>query len=230
MEIDSFKEYQRKLEDGQLKSHEAFDKTLILISSGGLALSMVFVEKLGGSDPVNAGWLVASWIFLGITLLLSLTSALISTRDYATQIKEFGNLTELYEKSIRLDRELAAIEDTGPAEVVAQLTSEFKAAAKEADDFHVVYGETIARLNARISFLTFSPYATLLIGVGCLIYFASTNILNPKPDATRTKTESTVNTFPTQTRAGYQGDSTTTPSEIAPVTTNSKEVKKEASN
>jgi hypothetical protein len=68
-----------KIEDSISESQNDFEKNLVYLSAGALALSMGFIEKIVSFDKADDKWiLVVSWGFLASTLLLNLASHLIS--------------------------------------------------------------------------------------------------------------------------------------------------------
>jgi hypothetical protein len=61
----------KMLADGERAAAEGFDKTLLTLSAGGIALSVTFVEKLGAAGTFKPV-LYASWIMLVGALLLNI--------------------------------------------------------------------------------------------------------------------------------------------------------------
>jgi len=69
-------------------SQDHFEKNLVYLSAGSLALSIGFVEKFAKQNPVNYNWLIIiSWLLLAFTLLLNLASHLISV-DNSSKARE----------------------------------------------------------------------------------------------------------------------------------------------
>lgn len=63
------------------KSEDDYEKNLVYISSGTLVLSLTFIEKIVPLQGSTVVWfLIASWIFLSVTLLLNLISHQISSK------------------------------------------------------------------------------------------------------------------------------------------------------
>jgi hypothetical protein len=63
-------------------SQSHFEKNLVFLSAGSLALSIGFVEKFAQQNSANCNWLIIfSWLFLAGTLLLNLASHLISVEN-----------------------------------------------------------------------------------------------------------------------------------------------------
>jgi hypothetical protein len=59
---------------------DSYGKTLVLLSGGGLALSITFLEKIAGKTPVHVWMLVVGWGLLIATLLSSLSALLLSSQ------------------------------------------------------------------------------------------------------------------------------------------------------
>lgn len=67
-------EYRRLLVGAEQKAQEDFDKTVLTLSGGALAVSFAFVKDILGDGPIiHAGWLVAAWMqwALSVTSMLS---------------------------------------------------------------------------------------------------------------------------------------------------------------
>jgi uncharacterized membrane protein len=63
-------------------SQDHFEKNLVYLSAGSLALSIGFVEKFAKQNPANYNLLIIiSWLLLAFTLLLNLASHLISVEN-----------------------------------------------------------------------------------------------------------------------------------------------------
>jgi hypothetical protein len=54
-----------------------FDKLVITLSSGALAISLVFVHDVA-PKPTSTGWLYIAWVLFALSLLLNLVSYLFS--------------------------------------------------------------------------------------------------------------------------------------------------------
>jgi hypothetical protein len=77
-----------KIEDAISESQNDFEKNLVYLSAGALALSMGFIEKIVSFEKANNKWIViVSWVFLASTLLLNLASHLISVGN-STKARE----------------------------------------------------------------------------------------------------------------------------------------------
>ncbi|OKL41002.1 hypothetical protein [Pontibacter flavimaris] len=191
---DFFAGYQKQLSDGLLKSSEAFDKTLILISSGALALSMAFVEKLGGEDPIYPSLLIFAWAFLGATLLLSLSAHLYSLEAHRKSISSIDTIID------RMDVAASMGEATEIEEAVSMYGG------------HV---EMTRRLESKMHSFNYFAYIAICIGILLLIIFASLNIKTNESNGQRTETSQSA-LKPKLSKPRHQRDtvttSTTTPS------------------
>jgi hypothetical protein len=84
---DDLQEYRRHLVESRQKTFEAFDRTLLTLSAGGLALSLSMVKELslGGRSSFNL--MLVCWIFW----LLSMTCTLVS---FFASIQALGKAIE----------------------------------------------------------------------------------------------------------------------------------------
>jgi hypothetical protein len=64
-----------------------FDKTLLLLATGALSLSIVFFEKIGGSEPTSQELMATSWAFFAFSILLNLFSYVTSWLDTVREIR-----------------------------------------------------------------------------------------------------------------------------------------------
>ena len=73
------------------RSIEQFDKGILTISTGALALSITFVKNLI-PNPINNTkiFLILTWIFLGSSMLITLFSFLLSHQAFIKAIKDLG--------------------------------------------------------------------------------------------------------------------------------------------
>lgn len=87
------KEYQTKVEATKNQNHSDFEKQLIYISSGALGLSMFFIEKVVKDlNNSKCKWvLIASWICLGLTLVINLISHYCSIKFNEETLKEIND-------------------------------------------------------------------------------------------------------------------------------------------
>lgn len=68
-------EYRKVLEEGKGQSQDSYDKALMTLSGGAIAISFSFADKfVKGSTPVAYGLLTWAWIFWGSSLVAILLS------------------------------------------------------------------------------------------------------------------------------------------------------------
>jgi hypothetical protein len=80
-QISEWKEFRKSVYENKLKSEDDYEKYLTLISSGALALSITFIEKIVNLNNATCkGLLIAGWVLLTITLLGSLLSHFFSRK------------------------------------------------------------------------------------------------------------------------------------------------------
>ncbi|WP_338224614.1 hypothetical protein [Algoriphagus confluentis] len=80
-------------------SGREFDRLIVILSGGGLTLSLSFIEKLTGEiDQISKCFLLLTWISFTVSLLLILISHLTSMKSIDLEI--LGKV----EKSDKLDR------------------------------------------------------------------------------------------------------------------------------
>ena len=76
----------KMLADGERAAAEGFDKTLLTLSAGAIALSVTFVEKLGAAGILKP-LLYASWFFLVSGLLLNVRAFLLRQTGFQRSIQ-----------------------------------------------------------------------------------------------------------------------------------------------
>ena len=70
-----FSEYDKQLLADRSKSYEAFDKAILTLSGGGLALSLTFINNIIPlATAKNIGVLIVSWVLFALSILITLTS------------------------------------------------------------------------------------------------------------------------------------------------------------
>jgi hypothetical protein len=80
-QISEWKEFRKSVYENKLKSEDDYEKYLTLISSGALALSITFIEKIVNLNNATCKvLLIAGWVLLTITLLGSLLSHFFSRK------------------------------------------------------------------------------------------------------------------------------------------------------
>jgi hypothetical protein len=78
--------YRQRLVEAHQKSSEAYDKAVMTMAGGALAISLVFVRDYA-PHPAHKWTLGISWSLLGLSLLLILVSFLASKEEIRDLIK-----------------------------------------------------------------------------------------------------------------------------------------------
>lgn len=99
----SLKEFRKNNEDNLDKGQEHFEKQLSFISAGALGISMFLIEKIvkDWSQSQYKWILIASWISLGLTLIINLISHFFSVKFNYSNIEEIDTKNYDQLKSIR---------------------------------------------------------------------------------------------------------------------------------
>ncbi|MCF6323061.1 MAG: hypothetical protein L3J89_01845 [Gammaproteobacteria bacterium] len=91
---ESLKKYRQQLVDTEQKVSESYDKTVIALSSGALAISFAFVKDFIGSGPAsNLEYLFLSWVFLSLSLAAVLFSLFFGTLSFRKAISQVDDGT-----------------------------------------------------------------------------------------------------------------------------------------
>lgn len=98
-------EYLNRLQDGERKSQEQFDKAVMTLSGGAFGLSFTFINRVVGEPFQAKGWLLLAWMVWGLSITAVLGSFYFSTRahrkaveDTQEKMKE-GKVDEIYEST-----------------------------------------------------------------------------------------------------------------------------------
>lgn len=76
---DAMKEYRQHLVEAQQKSLESFDKTILSLSGGALAISLVFVHDIIGDGEMSGACLLfIAWVCWIVSMVSTLSSFLFS--------------------------------------------------------------------------------------------------------------------------------------------------------
>jgi hypothetical protein len=71
----------KHLQDGLLDSYRGFDKAILALSSGGLGLTVLFLQKVIMENTIKCRWqLILSWVLFVLTILCNLISFLLSVK------------------------------------------------------------------------------------------------------------------------------------------------------
>jgi hypothetical protein len=97
-EIDVWKEFRKSVYENKVKSEDDFEKYITLISSGALALSITFIEKIVPLNTAYVKWiLIVGWVLLTATLFASLISHFYSRKFSESTIEDIDNEIEYEE-------------------------------------------------------------------------------------------------------------------------------------
>lgn len=167
-------------------TENTYDKNVLYIASGTLALSLAFMEKI--VNLASAQWvdvLISSWIFLVITIVINLVSHQLSALYNTKVMYLYGDIIEPDED----DSEYETKRKT--AEI------QLKKANKKTDGY--------ARCIVRINWMT---TIFLVLGISSLVLFCSLNVKSMKntkevtPQAKSTGTKGANIVKPIKTTGG----------------------------
>ena len=89
---DDLQNYRDLLTELEQKSYEDYDKALLTMSGGALAISFAFLKNIVGEDPVLCrSLLIIAWSLWTATILTVISSFLISQRAFRKAIKQLDN-------------------------------------------------------------------------------------------------------------------------------------------
>lgn len=89
----TLQEFRNELQLLVHKSQDDFEKQLVYLSAGGIAISMAFVEKLTGQISLThcKVFLISGWVLLALTLLINLASHVTTIKKHNQTIKEIDD-------------------------------------------------------------------------------------------------------------------------------------------
>lgn len=97
-DLASFNEYLKYINEAEARATDQFNKTLLTLSSGALAVSITFLSD--NAIGANISSLLTSWAFFGVTIVLELASYFILVHgmtSYLYEVKRyFANTTTDY--------------------------------------------------------------------------------------------------------------------------------------
>ena len=96
-DIQEWKEYRLSLLEQKSKSDDDFEKYITFIASGGLGLTITFINEispLGESKHVYL--IIAGWILLTFTLLINLFSHFLSSRNNEKTVQDIDDEIDYY--------------------------------------------------------------------------------------------------------------------------------------
>lgn len=77
--MQAFLQFRTELMSAREKSYEQFDSAILTLSSGGLGLSVAFLDNVVELETAGATWvLVGSWILFAVAILATMSSFLCS--------------------------------------------------------------------------------------------------------------------------------------------------------
>ena len=94
-DYEEYTSHRDRLLDGEQYYARNFDKWLLTLSGGALALSMAFLKDVVVGAPAGAAWLFSSWILFAAAILSTLTCILLS---HGAHEKDVEILDQLYQK------------------------------------------------------------------------------------------------------------------------------------
>lgn len=107
---EELKEYRQFLIDTRIKLNESYDKLIITLSGGALALSITFLKDVVGSKGIDhPQFLLISWALFVCSLSSILCSILFGLSAYKKALKQVDNETILIEKAGGKSSSLSAV-------------------------------------------------------------------------------------------------------------------------
>lgn len=81
-QLKGWEDYRSSIYDQQTKSHDSFEKAMTFITSGALALTLTFHDKIVPVGNAKAIFLIAiGWVLLAFTLFVNLVSHYLSSKS-----------------------------------------------------------------------------------------------------------------------------------------------------
>jgi hypothetical protein len=90
---DEMREYRKHLVESRQKAFESFDRTILTLSAGGLALSLNMVKELSLSGKSILSLMVYCWILWLLSMSCTLISFYASQRALTKALAQFDNRT-----------------------------------------------------------------------------------------------------------------------------------------
>ena len=93
------KEYERylqernALEEARYKTSENYDKALLTLAGGALAISMTFITDIA-KTPVSKGYLITAWLFFGMSIVFHLVNHRLCIQAHDKTIEELDKELE----------------------------------------------------------------------------------------------------------------------------------------
>lgn len=80
--------YRQNYIESENHAQDELDKTIIKLSAGSFAVTFAFVDNFIQAEPVLTGWLIASWLSWGLSIVVSLISYYLSVLAFRKAIEE----------------------------------------------------------------------------------------------------------------------------------------------
>ena len=97
---DGLKEYRNLLVEAERQAQESFDKTVLSLSGGALAISFAFITDVIGDDPIrNPVFLILAWLSWGLSLTFILSSFYFSQRAFRYAVGQVDR-NEVYDQNV----------------------------------------------------------------------------------------------------------------------------------
>lgn len=91
-EIEEWKEYRLSILEQKSKSEDDFEKYITFIASGGLGLTLTFMDKIVGVKESVCKWtLIVGWFCLALTLFVNLLSHYLASKHNSKTIQEIDD-------------------------------------------------------------------------------------------------------------------------------------------
>ena len=89
---DGIKSYRDGLVTDFQKAQDDFDKTVLMLSSGALGITISFIKDIVGNKPIVYPWLIfLAWCFWGLSVLAVLLSYYFSHLAFGKALKQFDH-------------------------------------------------------------------------------------------------------------------------------------------
>jgi hypothetical protein len=89
--LELYDEHRRQAWEQIAKSTDNFDRNLLTLSSGALALSIAFLKDVAHENAVLMAFLIGSWILFSLCIAVTLASFQLSIAAHKLALKEYGH-------------------------------------------------------------------------------------------------------------------------------------------
>lgn len=91
-EVEEWKEYRLSILEQKSKSEDDFEKYITFIASGGLGLTLTFIDKIVSVKESICKWtLIVGWFCLAMTLFVNLLSHYLASKHNSKTIQEIDD-------------------------------------------------------------------------------------------------------------------------------------------